>query len=159
MGIFAGTIATVTGFYLLVPDATYLNGVGGAAPKFPAPAAQAWKAVAEVFKLGIENMHPMHQQAIWVGAAVGVILGGLEMVAPGRIRAFLPSATALGLGLILPFQYPCSMLLGAVLAALWTKTKPQQASDYIVPLSSGIIAGVSIMGVLVAFLNNLVLTH
>ncbi|MFZ9886514.1 MAG: OPT family oligopeptide transporter [Myxococcota bacterium] len=157
MGIFAGTIATVSGFYLLVPDATYLNGVDGAAPKFPAPAAQAWKAVAEVFKLGIENMHPMHQQAIWVGAAVGVILGGLEMFAPSKLRAFLPSATALGLGLILPFQYPCSMVVGALIAAVWTKKRPQQASDFIVPLSSGIIAGVSIMGVLVAFLNNLVL--
>ena len=42
-GIFAGTIASVAGFYILVPDATALLGDGsGAAPKFPAPAAQAW---------------------------------------------------------------------------------------------------------------------
>ena len=46
IGIFAGTIATVVGFYLLVPDATALNGIGGKAPEFPAPAAQAWMAVA-----------------------------------------------------------------------------------------------------------------
>lgn len=157
MGIFAGTLATVSGFYLLVPNATYLNGVDGKAPEFPAPAAQAWKAVAEVFKLGIENMHPMHQQAIWVGGAVGVVIGGMEMFAPAKIRRFLPSATALSLGLILPFQYPFSMLLGAVFAAIWTRLNAKQAEDYIVPLSSGVIAGVSIMGVLVAFINNVVL--
>jgi uncharacterized oligopeptide transporter (OPT) family protein len=157
MGIFAGTLATVSGFYLLVPDATYLNGIEGSAPKFPAPAAQAWKAVAEVFKMGIENMHPMHQQAILVGGIIGAIIGLMEMFAPAKLRRFLPSATALGLGLILPFQYPFSMLLGAIVAALWTRSNAKQADDYIVPLSSGIIAGVSIMGVLVAFLNNLIL--
>ena len=35
----AGTVATVTGFYLLVPDATELLGDGTSAPNFPAPAA------------------------------------------------------------------------------------------------------------------------
>jgi uncharacterized oligopeptide transporter (OPT) family protein len=157
MGIFAGTLASVTGFYLLVPDATVLNGVGGAAPVFPAPSAQAWAAVAEVFRMGIENMHPMHQQAIWVGGAIGIIIAGLDMVTSPRIRKFMPSATALGLGLILPFQYPFAMFLGAAAAAVWNKAHKQSAKDYVVPLSSGIIAGVSIMGVLVAFLNNVVL--
>jgi uncharacterized oligopeptide transporter (OPT) family protein len=157
MGIFAGTLATVSGFYLLVPDATVLNGVGGAAPKFPAPAAQAWAAVAELFRMGIENMHPMHQKAIALGAVLGVLLTALEMAVPKHLKKWMPSGTALGLGLILPFQYPLSMFIGAVVAAVLTKRRPQTAKDYIVPVSSGVIAGVSIMGVVVAFLNNLVL--
>ena len=48
-------------------------------------------------------------------------------------------------------------VLGAVGAAIWGKANEQSAKDYVIPLSSGIIAGVSIMGVLVAFLNNVVL--
>jgi hypothetical protein len=72
-------------------------GIEGSAPKFPAPAAQAWKAVAEVFKMGIENMHPMHQQAILVGGIIGAIIGLMEMFAPSNFRRFLPSATAFGL--------------------------------------------------------------
>ena len=59
-------------------------------------------------------------------------------------------------GLILPFQYPFAMLIGAVIAHFWTKGNPKQAEDYLVPLSAGVIAGVSIMGVLVAIINNLV---
>lgn len=157
MGIFAGTLATVSGFYLLVPDATKLNGIEGQAPEFPAPAAQAWAAVAELFRMGIENMHPMHQQAIVVGLLLGLAITALEMSAPEKFRRYLPSGTALGLGLILPFQYPLSMFIGAVIAAILTKKSPQLAKDAIVPVSSGIIAGVSIMGVVVAFVNNLVL--
>ena len=49
------------------------------------------------------------------------------------------------------------MFIGAVIAAILTNKRPQLAKDAIVPVSSGIIAGVSIMGVVVAFVNNLVL--
>ena len=153
-GIFAGTIATVTGFYLLVPDATALNGTEGQAPKFPAPAAQAWKAVAEVFRMGLENMHPMHRQAILAGLIIGVVLLLLETFLP-KWRKWMPSATGLGLGLILPFQYPLSMLIGALIAWAWSRKDAQQAEAYLVPLSAGVIAGVSIMGVVVAVLNTL----
>jgi len=155
-GIFAGTAATVIGFYVLVPDATVLLGVEGAAPKFPAPAAQAWRAVAEVFRMGLENMHPMHQAAIGWGLGLGAIMVALEQVLP-KLKAWLPSATGLGLGLLLPFQYPLSMLIGAVIAWIWTRKDRANSDAYLIPVSAGVIAGVSITGVLVATLNNLVL--
>ncbi len=151
-GIFSGTLATVFGFYALVPDATALTGVGTAAPAFPAPAAQAWKAVAEVFKHGLENMHPMHQKAIFVGAGIGVVLTVLDAALP-KLRKWLPSATGLGLGIILPFNYPLSMLIGATIAWLWTRSNEKSADDYLVPISAGMIAGISITGVIVAVLN------
>jgi len=86
-----------------------------------------------------------------------VAITALEMAAPKDWKKWLPSGTAVGLGLILPFQYPLSMFIGAVIAAVLTKKMPQLAKDTIVPVSSGIIAGVSIMGVVVAFVNNMVL--
>ena len=157
MGVIPGTLATVTVFYLLVPDATALNGVGQKAPQFPAPAAQAWKAVAEVFRLGLGNMHPMYRQAIFVGLALGVVMVLLERALP-RYKRFLPSATGIGLGLILPFQYPLSMLIGAIIAWAWTRKSSKSAEDYLVPVAAGLIAGVSIMGVIAAFLDSIVLT-
>jgi uncharacterized oligopeptide transporter (OPT) family protein len=156
MGVFSGTLASVVGFRLLVPDATALNGVGDRPPQFPAPAAQAWKAVAEVFQHGIENMHPVYQQAIVVGLLIGAVLVLLEVALP-KARAFLPSATGIGLGMILPFQYPLSMLIGAGIAWAWNRRDQDHAEAYLVPVASGVIAGVSILGVLVAFLNNVVL--
>ncbi len=157
-GIFTGTFATVLGFYMLVPDATALNGTDARAPDFPAPAAQAWRAVAEVFRDGISSMHPMHQQAIVIGLIIGAVLVIGEQMFP-KVKTWLPSATGLGLGFILPFQYPLSMLVGAIIAALWTKYDEKNAEDYIVPIASGVIAGVSIIGVIVAVLNNIVLVH
>lgn len=156
MGIASGTVATVIGYFILVPDATVLLGGEGKAPAFPAPAAQAWKAVAEVFRLGIGNMHPTHQKAILVGLALGAVVVMLEHFLP-KAKKYLPSATGLGLGFILPFQYPLAMFIGAVIAAVWMARSPQSGKDHIVPLSSGIIAGVSIVGVIVAAINNFVL--
>ncbi len=152
LGIFSGTFATVLGFYLLVPDATVLNGTAAQAPDFPAPAAQAWKAVAEVFRMGLDNMHPMHQQAIFWGLILGTALVLLELALP-RFRKVLPSATGIGLGLILPFQYPLSMLIGAIIAHVWIRRNKKHSESYLVPVAAGIIAGVSIMGVLVALAN------
>ena len=155
-GIFSGTIATVAGFLLLVPDATALNGTEDAAPAFPAPAAQAWKAVAEVFRDGIQSMHPMHQQAIVVGLVVGALLVTMETFAPKNVKKWLPSSTGIGLGLILPFQYPLSMFVGALVTFGWQSTNADSAEDYVVPVASGVIAGVSIVGVLVALANTVI---
>ena len=157
MGIFAGTLATVGGFYLLVPDATTLLGDGSMAPKFPAPAAQAWRAVAEVFKFGLENLHPTHQKAIVWGLIAGAVMVVLERLLP-KVKKWLPSATGIGLGFILPFQYPFSMLIGAFIAHLWHKKNPESHEAYMVPTAAGLIAGVSILGVIVATLNTLVFT-
>lgn len=152
-GIFGGTVASVLGYYILIPDASTLLGSADAPPQFPAPAAQAWRAVAELFRDGIANMHPMHRDAIVVGLAVGVVLTILETLLP-KYRKWLPSATGLGLGLILPFQYPLSMLIGAAIVHFWQQRDEASAKRYMIPISAGIIAGVSIIGVLVAGANN-----
>ncbi len=156
-GIVGGTIATVAGFYILVPDATLLTGgAEGKTPAYPAPAAQAWLAVAKVFEAGISTLHPMARQGIIWGLVIGAGLLLLETFLP-KLRRFLPSATGVGLGFILPFNYPLSMLIGAVVAWAWTRRNKVKADDYLVPVSSGVIAGESIVGVVVAALNNFVL--
>ena len=43
-----GTLVTVTAFNVLVPNASALG-----TDQFPAPAAQAWKGVAEAISLGL----------------------------------------------------------------------------------------------------------
>jgi uncharacterized oligopeptide transporter (OPT) family protein len=156
LGIFAGTIAMVGGFFLLVPDATTLNGVGDAAPAYPAPAAQSWKAVAELFKYGFGNMHPTHRTLMLWGAVIGAILVLAETYMP-KLKKYLPSATGLGLGLILPFQYPFAMMLGALIGWAWTKKSEKHSDTYLVPVSAGLIAGISIMGVIAAIINNTLL--
>jgi uncharacterized oligopeptide transporter (OPT) family protein len=91
---------------------------------------------------------------IW-GLVAGTALGLLELPqVPAKLRRWVPSSTGIGLGLILPFQYPLAMLIGAVGAALWQRRDAEQAERYLVPLAAGIIAGISLMGVAVAVLNS-----
>lgn len=155
-GIVTGTIATVSGYFLLVPDASALTGVEGRDPAFAAPAAQQWKAVAEVFKVGVSNLHPMARTCIVIGIALGVSLTLLERALP-KYKRWLPSPSGIGLGFILPFYYPFAMFLGAVIAEIGKRLSPEKAERFTVPIASGVIAGESIMGVVVAAVNNFVL--
>ena len=111
----------------------------------------------ELFKVGIGNLHPMAQHGIMVGVAIGVSLALIEAFFP-KAKRFLPSPTGLGLGFVLPFYYPMAMFFGAVLGELVKRAAPRTAERYIVPISSGIIAGESIVGVLVAIVNNFILS-
>jgi uncharacterized oligopeptide transporter (OPT) family protein len=155
-GIVTGTIASVLGYFLLVPDATALMGAPGKAPQFAAPAAQQWVAVAELFRVGIGNLHPLAREGIAVGLLTGTALAIVEWLFP-KNKAWLPSATGIGLGIILPFFTSLSFVLGAVAARAFGLADRRQAERFVVPISSGIIAGESIVGVVVAALNNLVL--
>jgi uncharacterized oligopeptide transporter (OPT) family protein len=157
MGILTGTVATVLCYFVLVPDATVLLGTASHAPAFPAPAAQQWKAVAEVFKYGLANLHPMSREAIYWGLAVGAALAVLEIFAPARLKKWVPSATGIGLGFVLPFFYPLAMFMGAVFAELARRTSKTWAERYLVAIAAGGIAGESIVGVIVQALNNFVL--
>ena len=165
LGILAGTAATVTGFYLLVPDASVMTGdiivngvvVGSEAPDFPAPAAQAWLAVAKLMTGGgIAAMHPMHRTLIGWGLGIGLLCLILESISPKKWKAWMPSATGLGLGLILPFQYPVSMAVGAFIAWYWDRKNKASCEEYMIPVAAGLIAGISIMGVVVAILNSVI---
>lgn len=156
-GIITGTIATTLCYFVLVPDASVLLGSDVKAPAFPAPGAQQWKAVAEVFKYGLGNLHPMSQSAIKWGLLIGAVLSLAEILVPKKYKKWVPSPTGLGLGMVLPFFYPLAMFMGALFGEIATAANKAWAERYIVAIAAGGIAGESIIGVLVQALNNFVL--
>jgi uncharacterized oligopeptide transporter (OPT) family protein len=154
-GVLVGTVATTLGYFVLVPDATVLTGTDGHEPRFPAPGAQQWKAVADVFRLGIDSLHPMARAGIVWGLAIGVAIAVAERLWP-RAKKWFPSVSAVGMGLLLPASIPLAFLIGATLAEIAKRANAVWAERYVVPIASGVIAGESILGVVVAALNNLV---
>jgi len=78
----------------------------------------------------------------------------LERALP-RYRNFIPSPTGLGLAFTINGFNSVSMFIGALLAVGFAKWKPKAAEEYTVPVSSGIIAGESLMGVAIAILGAL----
>ncbi|HEY8075814.1 MAG TPA: OPT/YSL family transporter, partial [Labilithrix sp.] len=159
MGIGTGSLATVLCYFVLVPDARVLVGDGSRPPAFPAPGAQQWKAVAEVFKYGLANLHPMSQHAIKWGLLVGAVLAAAEILAPKKWKSWVPSPTGIGLGLVLPFFYPLAMFMGAAFAAIARAVNRGWAERYLVAIAAGGMAGESIVGVIVQALNNFVLNR
>ncbi len=153
LGVITGTVATTWGFYLLVPSADVLLGDSA---KYPAPAAASWKAVADVFQFGIANMHATHRTLMFWGLGLGALFVLLEHFFPQH-KKLLPSASGVGLGLILPFFNPLSMFLGALIAFFWEKKNREMSERYLVPVVAGLIAGAALMGVVVTILSLTVL--
>ena len=149
-GILFGTVVVVPAWYLLVKDATVISGDN---PQFTAPAANVWASVAELLSRGIESLHPTCRAGMLVGGLVGVLLTVAEKFIPRRVVAWMPSATGLGLAFVIEFHDSIAFLVGALVAAAYARWRPAQAETYVVPVSSGIIAGESLMGVLIAFLG------
>lgn len=148
LGVFAGCAVVVPAFYLLVPDAASLG-----TDRWPAPSAQIWAAVAKLLSTGIGSLHPAAQAGLIIGGLVGIAIPVLEMILPKKARPFIPSPTGLGLAMVIPFANSLSMFIGAAIALALTKTKPNTAAKYIIPVASGIIAGESLMGIVVALLQ------
>jgi OPT family oligopeptide transporter len=148
VGIVGGTIAIVPAWYLFVPTAKSLG-----TEQFPAPAAEVWRSVADLLAKGLGSMHPTVLNGILVGAAIGVVLTLAEGIGPKRLRAYLPSATGLGLGMVIPFGNSFSFLLGAVAALAWSRLKPASSEKLMVPVASGVVAGCSLMAVAIMALQ------
>ena len=144
-GILFGTLFAVGAFQIIVPDAASLG-----TDKFPAPAAQTWRGVAELLANGFDSIHPTAQMALWIGGAVGILLPLIAKILPEKIRWIVPSPMGLGMAFTFHFFYAFAMFLGAIIAVVLEKKKPKLAEEYTIPVASGIIAGESLIGVLIA---------
>ena len=145
-GVLAGSVFVVPAYRLLIPTADVLG-----TDKWPAPGAQTWKGVAELLAKGFHTLHPTEQAALIIGGILGIVLVLLEKMLP-KYRKFMPSPAGLGLAFTTPANNTISMFMGAAVA-WWMERRDAQAADkYVVPVSSGFIAGESLIGVLIAFL-------
>ncbi len=145
-GVLIGSVVVIPAFFLLIPTPDLIG-----SDQWPAPAAQVWRGVAELLSKGVGSLHPTAQTGVVVGAIAGIILVLLELWFP-KAKPFIPSPTGLGLAFTITGYYSVSMFIGALFALMLHKAKPKLADEYVVPVSSGIIAGESLMGVLIALL-------
>ncbi|HEX2861706.1 MAG TPA: OPT family oligopeptide transporter [Lacunisphaera sp.] len=146
-GVVAGAIVVVPAFNLILPDPAVLGGEA-----WPAPSCVVWAGVSQAFSNGISALHPSSRSAIVAGLILGMALALLEKFAPRRLRPLLPSSSGLGLAMVIPASNSIAMFLGAALAAWIRRRWPRAGEKTIVPVASGLIAGESLMGVLIAFL-------
>lgn len=146
-GVIAGALIVVPAFNLIIPDPSVLGGEA-----WPAPSCVVWAGVSKAFSDGIGALHPSARIAILIGLALGVALALLEKFAPQKLRTFIPSASGLGIAMVIPGSNAIAMFLGSAIAEWLRRKKPALAEKTVVPVASGLIAGESLMGIAIALL-------
>jgi uncharacterized oligopeptide transporter (OPT) family protein len=145
-GVAAGTLFCVPAYNLLVPKPEVLG------TKFAAPGALVWKATAEALAKGLDSIPPTALHLMLYTITFGIIVTLLESFVP-KSRKWLPSPTGLGLALVLPFTNSFAIFLGSVIGWAMFRAKPEFAERHVITFSSGLIAGESIMSVIVIGLS------
>ncbi len=148
-GVMAGAFMVIPVYFILIPSPDVLG-----TEKWPAPAALVWRGVAELLSKGVDSLPPSAQVGLVIGALLGIAIPLLELRFP-RAKKFIPSATGLGLAFTINGYNSISMFVGACLALYLAKRHKAWHEKYTVPVSSGIIAGESLMGVAIALITAL----
>lgn len=145
-GVLTGSLVAAATYIALFPDPQ--NQL--LTPEWPAPAVATWKAVAEVLSAGLHAMPEASGPAIAIAFAAGVVLATAESLASPRVAACLPSASAIGLGFVIPAWNAISLFIGAAIAALITWAYPDWAKRRLLVVAAGLIVGESLAGVFAA---------
>ncbi len=148
-GVLTGALVGALAYLLLIPDPQSQL----VTAQWPAPAVATWKAVAEVLSRGLSAMPPGALPAIAVAVVIGIGLALYDSLSDSPIKRFLPSASALGFGFVIPAWIAISLFVGAVLAALVWKFYPKWAEGRLVVVAAGLIVGESLAGVVGAALS------
>src|SRR5207253_9047923 len=113
-------------------------GIGGAGG-LTSPISVKWAGFAELLSKGFGALPQSALWALIVALVIGVMLTFLE--ANPRIGRFVPSPTAIGLGMLIPGFSVVPMVIGGIVQYLWKKTSPKSEDVYCIPLASGFITG------------------
>jgi uncharacterized oligopeptide transporter (OPT) family protein len=148
IGVGVGAALIVPAFNFLIRDPATLGG-----DEWPAPSCLVWKGVSQVFAQGMSALHATSKVAIAIGLLLGVALALLEKFAPKRLKPFVPSPSGLGIAMVVPGSNGIAMFLGGLLAELMRRFSPLRGLPRVVPIASGLIAGESLMGVLITALK------
>ncbi|MCA9218114.1 MAG: OPT/YSL family transporter, partial [Planctomycetales bacterium] len=110
-GILAGVVFAIPA-YTLFTSAYKLGG-----DELPAPAAMAWKAMAEVLANGFDSLPPHATTAVGIAMICGVVITILRRI--DSIKDYVPSGLAMGIAFIIPAYYSLVMLYGLIVWFIW----------------------------------------
>ncbi|NUM33774.1 MAG: OPT/YSL family transporter [Candidatus Brocadiae bacterium] len=151
IGICTGVVCVVPVYYIF--SSAYKIGD----EQLPAPAAYAWKAMAELLAKGFDALPPYSVPAVLIATFLGAMIPILKKLQVGE--KYLPSGLAMGIAFIIPAYYSFVMLYGLVIWLIWKKIAPKNNEDMTFSLASGLIAGEGLMGIVNAILTMMGITQ
>jgi len=124
--------------------------VAGQSP-LTSPISARIAGFADVLSGGFDRLPAYALEAMVIGAVLGIaITFGETFWKYGR--KILPSATGLGIGMMVPGFVVFTMVLGGILMSIWLKADKKNAEKISMPLASGLIAGEAVMAIVIPIL-------
>ncbi len=133
VGVPVGAVAVAVA-YPLLRDTYGVGGAGG----LTSPISVKWAGFAELLAQGLGALPRSALEALALSVLVGI---GLTLLEATRFGRFLPSPTAIGLGMLIPGFAVFPMVVGGVGQWLWRRLSPGSERVYDIPLASGFITG------------------
>ncbi|HZX97721.1 MAG TPA: OPT/YSL family transporter [Myxococcales bacterium] len=142
IGVPVGALAVAIA-YPLVRDKYGIGGESG----LSSPISVKWAGFAELLSKGFGALPASALQALVLALVIGVVLTLLEQTKLGR---WVPSPTAVGLGMLIPGFAVVPMVVGGIVQFVWEKVSPKTEEVYDIPLASGFITGEALVLLMLA---------
>jgi uncharacterized oligopeptide transporter (OPT) family protein len=123
-------------------------GITGEHAGLTSPISRKWAAFAEVLSRGFSALPKGAVPALVLASLVGIVITVYEM----RDVKWLPSPTAMGIGMLVPASVIIAMFGGGIVDLVWRRAHRSSHGRYMTPLASGLIAGEAIVAVIVPLL-------
>jgi uncharacterized oligopeptide transporter (OPT) family protein len=157
IGVFAGALVVVPVFYLMFRgDVSRFT-----SDLLPMPAAQVWRAVAELLAKGFSSVHPSARWAMAIGALLGIAIEWANLRTRGK---FPLSGVGIGLATVVTFPDVLAMSSGALLFWLLERRikDPARTAHRVLvanreTICAGIIAGGALIGIVLILIETGVL--
>src|SRR6266403_3253854 len=111
------------------------------------PISVKWASFAELLTKGFSALPPGCLVGLIFGIAVGILLTLLS-----EKWDYVPSPSAMGIGMLITAAVLLTFILGGVAQLIWAKVSPETEKAYRIPLASGLICGEAIIAVVLAIL-------
>lgn len=145
VGVPVGALAVAVS-YPLLRNRYGIGGEGG----LTSPISVKWAGFAELLGEGFGTLPRSALVALVIALFVGVALTLLEAT---RLARWVPSPTAIGLGMLIPGFAVFPMVVGGIVYALWKRFSPRTEAVYDVPLASGFITGEALVLLVLAAIS------
>ncbi|HYW71698.1 MAG TPA: OPT family oligopeptide transporter [Pyrinomonadaceae bacterium] len=113
-----------------------------------APISVKWAGFAELLTKGLKALPP----GCLIGLTIGVVVGIILTLLAERWEKFVPSPSAMGIGMLITPAVIITFVMGGFAQLFWSRVSPQTEKDYRIPLASGLIAGEALLAVVFAIL-------
>jgi uncharacterized oligopeptide transporter (OPT) family protein len=134
IGVPVGALAVAVAYPLV--RAKY--GIGGE-HGLSSPISVKWAGFAELLSKGFGALPSSAMWALLIAIGIGICLTLLE--GNKRWGKYVPSPTAVGLGMLIPATSVMPMVVGGLIEGIWRRWKPKNEAKYNTPLASGFITG------------------